>query len=253
MYKEDFVAVIKVNKKIVREMDGGKVKLPFNTEYTIALKNKRFCRCVVDIFIDGKFIGKSLCLLGHQEVNLERFLDCERKFKFIQKTKQIQEHRGDKIDDGIITIKFRYENPAIVVKKPQDVWYDSLYGDIYRADLPTHYYSPKVGSGDVINADSTYLSTNQPINMASRSITDPNDDEGITVKGSHSNQRFYECAVVPLESEVHEINFQLIGYHPTESEKDPPIFVTSKVTCAVCGNRSCASAKFCSECGSALN
>lgn len=265
MYKNDFVAVVKVNGKVVREKDGSTIQLPFGSEYTIALKNKRFVRCLVDIFIDGSWIGGSLILRPHEEVNLERFIDSPNKFRFIQKTREIQDYRGDKIDDGIITVKFRFEKVTykperkILLEKYNDIMDDNTYrhariGGLSRG-CDMYYNSPNT-TGDIVNASlrSTIVS-NAEVTPDAMLMDKPADDEGITVKGSHSDQKFVSSHIEELEDETHVINFEVRGFQPSEESKtdEDVIYVQSKITCPTCGTRSRASAKFCSNCGTALD
>jgi hypothetical protein len=69
------------------------------------------------VWIDGQDVldGKSLILNPNETVELEGFLrgmQGRNKFRFIQKTKEISDHRGDRIDDGLIRVEFAYEKPA---------------------------------------------------------------------------------------------------------------------------------------------
>ena len=66
------------------------------------------------ISIDGVDVlnGQSLLVNPNDTTELEGFLnDCiaKNKFKFIPKTEEISEYRGDKIEDGLIRVEFWYE------------------------------------------------------------------------------------------------------------------------------------------------
>jgi hypothetical protein len=106
MYKNNFIAVIKHKGKILREIDG-EVSLPFNSQYTILLKNKDSRRALADIEVDGENVlaGKSLIIEGYSSQEIKGFMrnmSITNRFKFIHKTKEISNHRGDRIDDGLI-------------------------------------------------------------------------------------------------------------------------------------------------------
>lgn len=113
MYNSGLVAVVKVNGRILRE-SRDEVYLPFNSEYSILLKNLESRKCLVKITIDSQDVldGNSLIVDPNTESELKGFMNgnkAKNKFKFIQKTKEISEHRGDKIDDGMIRIEYWFE------------------------------------------------------------------------------------------------------------------------------------------------
>ena len=120
MYKNNFAAAIRVNGKILKEFKDT-VYVPFNSEYEIRLKNlSPSQRCGVSITIDGQSVtdGRVIVDIG-QTLDLERFIknhDHGNRFKFIERTSKIEEHRGIKIDDGLIVIKYTFENKALNVE-----------------------------------------------------------------------------------------------------------------------------------------
>lgn len=120
-FKKGFVAAIKSKNKILREKDGV-VYLPFGSEYSILLKNLENRKVLVKIKIDGEDVIKGgLVIKPEQAVDLERYVRDNlfegHKFKFIQKTQEIIEHRGERIDDGIIRIEFAFEK----IRHPVDI------------------------------------------------------------------------------------------------------------------------------------
>jgi len=120
-YKDHFVVEVKYDGKILRVKDGA-VYLPFGSEYTLLLKNLNSKKASVKVHIDGQDVldYSSLIIGGNGQAELEGFLSgttARNKFKFIHKTKEIQEHRGDKADDGIIRVEFAFEKP-----KPKTIW-----------------------------------------------------------------------------------------------------------------------------------
>lgn len=70
-----------------------------------------------------------------------------KAFRFIQKTQKISEHRGDRIDDGIVRIEFQFEKALPEVKTvythtnhihhdyyhPNSYWYGPYHGGCYGA------------------------------------------------------------------------------------------------------------------------
>ena len=96
MYKNKLVAVIKSKGKVLREF-GEIVNLQFQSEYSIFLKNLSSKRAVINITVDGDIVtGDGLVLDARSEVELERFIDSAHKFKFIERSDKIENHRGIK-------------------------------------------------------------------------------------------------------------------------------------------------------------
>jgi len=112
VYKDRFVAVIKCGGKVLREKDDT-VTLPFGSEYSLLLKNLESRIAVVKVTVDGQdAIDGSLILQPNSQCELEGFLkghEVKNRFRFIQKTEEIVEHRGDRVDDGIIRVEYRFE------------------------------------------------------------------------------------------------------------------------------------------------
>ena len=114
-HKDYFIVEVKYQGKILRMKDGA-FYLPFWSEYSIFLKNLNSRRASVKVHVDGQdaLDYSSLILEPNTSTELQGFLSgtvARNRFKFIQKTKQIQEHRGDRIDDGMIRVEFAFEKP----------------------------------------------------------------------------------------------------------------------------------------------
>lgn len=122
MYQSKLVASLKANGKILREFKDT-VYIPFGSEYSFLIKNLNTTRAVVNIFIDGESVVEGgLVVNAGQEVDLERYvtagnLKAGNKFKFIERTANIEEHRGVKLEDGLVRIEFQYE------KHPLQDWF----------------------------------------------------------------------------------------------------------------------------------
>ena len=114
MYGNQLAAAIKVNGKVLREFKDT-VYIPFNQEYSILVKNLNTQRAVVNIYIDGdNVVPGGLVLNSGQEVDLERSikngnLNEGNRFKFIERTDKIENHRGIKLEDGIVRIEYQFE------------------------------------------------------------------------------------------------------------------------------------------------
>jgi hypothetical protein len=77
-------------------------------------------------------------------------------------------------------------------------------------------------------------------------------DVGITVPGSKSTQSFQTTTVGALDPTVHNIVLKLVGDLGDNKPVTKPVTVAHKPKCVTCGKQNKAHAKFCSECGTAL-
>jgi len=253
VYSKKFVAVIKCNGKILREVNENEVILPFGAEYSILLKNLDNRRSVVNVTIDGSDVlnGRRLVIDANKESELKGVMinnSVRNAFKFIQKTKKIQDHRGDKIDDGLIRIKFGFERPVL-----STTYTDYTYPTVYRSfsnhssDVYGNVFNSSVSEGRGISG---------PVSQANSVVMDslssvPQVDEGITVPGSELRQDFNTTYVGSIE-DYGTIILQLKGTDVKEEPVKTPIFVSTKLECPTCGTKSRYGTKFCSECGTNL-
>ncbi|MFW9871867.1 MAG: hypothetical protein ACFFG0_02110 [Candidatus Thorarchaeota archaeon] len=284
-YKDNFVVEVKCNGKILRVRDGA-VYLPFGSEYSIFLKNLNSRKASVKIHIDGQDVldYSSLILEPNSSTELQGELGgtaVRNRFKFIKKTEKIQEHRGDRVDDGMIRVEFSFEKrkKEILREDHEHHHHHHHHNHSYYHWWPQWTYTSHnagtkdnlVGSsgGDFTDsrnaADNLRSLTNsvQAYNCSVGNITQdslgieslgkPLDDEGITVKGSECYQSFRYGSIGELEqSQV--ITIQLKGMANSGNiTVEKPVTVKDKLTCSTCGTKSKSSSKFCSECGTFLN
>ena len=256
MYKKNFVAAIKVNGRILRE-SSDRVELPFGSEYSILLKNLDSVRSQAKISIDGQDATGWLVLQPGQDLEIERFvknLDRGNRFKFIERTERIENHRGVKIEDGLVRIEFKrekkYELPKIVEHHTYHYdYYPYLWPRIhFKTNLtPTIYCNSVTTSGSLggLQVQNTSFSAQ---NNVMRST--PENDVGITVPGSLSNQKF--TLVSDFETEQSEV----ITLHLVGRKAEEPVRVAKtvrmKLQCETCGRKNKSNMKFCSECGTSL-
>lgn len=241
-YRNNFAVAIKHNGKILRELED-LIYLPFGSEYSVLLKNKNSRKAVVDIEIDGQDVldGNSIIVGPNQSTELKGFMKgstAKNKFRFIKKTKKISAHRGDRIDDSLVRVEYRFETPPPVHN------YDQVY---YRSPSVQHdWYNTPIASCNL--SQSTFSS-----NVLSKSV-----DTGITAKGSEINQAFERGNVGDLETSSSVITLQLVGRKPSTAGPyvgklvKKPLTVRAKLTCDLCGTKSKSSAKFCRECSNYL-
>ena len=290
MYSNKLVATLKANGKILREFKET-VYVPFGSEYSLLLKNLNTVRAVVNVFIDGEDqCPGGLVLNAGQEVDLERSIKNNNllegnRFKFIERTGAVEQHRGTKLEDGIIRIEFQFEK---YVAPSQTLW-GSTWNDHWKnSNLCYPAGARNIGStsgslgnftnvGGVMRSIDTskgefvktqasqninqYCADNN-IQCSAQSVHDgmatmdsyspPKNDIGITVPGSKSEQKFYTATMGALDPEKHSIVLKLLGETADNRPVEKPITVKAKPKCVTCGKQNKATAHFCSECGTAL-
>ena len=148
MYRSNFVCSLKVGGKILRE-NSGVVTLPFGSEYGVLLKNLGSRRAMVKVSVDGQDAteGTRLILQPNSSLELERFikegnLKSGNRFKFIERTKKIEDHRGIKEDDGLVRVEFWAEKEVVDVPIRRTHYYDE-YVPVQKphwVPYPTPYY-----------------------------------------------------------------------------------------------------------------
>jgi len=271
MYNSKLVASIKANGKVLREFKDT-VYVPFGSEYSILLKNLNTVRALINIYIDGdNVVPGGLVLNAGQEIDLQRAIrngnmDEGNKFKFIERTGKIEDHRGVKLEDGLIRVEYQFEKVytkyqpatwAVTTPSWQPTSMDSYYGDVIRH---TTAAAPKSMSGTVTCSSASYAATSMAVGSATLNASAtaqaynaaPQTETGITVAGSKSEQKFVTASWFATESEKHNIILKLLGETPDNEAVRKPITVKAKPKCVTCGKQNKATAKFCSECGTAL-
>jgi hypothetical protein len=254
MYAEKVVAAIKVKGRILRE-DGESVILPFGAEYSVLVKNLNSVRIQIKVAVDGKDAteGTRLIVAPNSSLELERFikdgnLASGNRFKFIRRTKEIDDYRGIGADDGLVRVE--------------------AWREVVRPFVPTPYYyvpiqylwgprDPYITNGIYYrSADLATMSTTasnfSPARKSESAVASPSSEEGITVPGSVSEQHFYSISGFDLEPESMVLVLRLRG-DVAGKVVEEPVTVNDKVTCETCGKSSDRGVdRFCARCGTAL-
>jgi hypothetical protein len=221
MYSNNFAAAIKVNGQILREI-GNTVYIPFGSEYEIRLKNLNSSRAKVKVQIDGENVtGNGLVLKSLETVDLERFirdgnLKEGNRFKFIERTTKIENYRGIKLEDGLITIQYEFELDFLTTNKTNSNWH-------------------------LKSLSSTKINCSYRCN-----------ETGITVEGSKSNQSFGTTQWQGSIGGINVLTIKLLGETEDNKKIREPVTVKTKLECKTCGTLNAATSKFCSECGTSL-
>ena len=213
MYNQKLVASLKANGKILREFKDT-VYCPFGAEYSILIKNLNTVRAVVNVYIDGENqTPGGLVLNAHQEVDLERSIKNGNllegnRFKFIERTGSVEQHRGVKLEDGLIRIEYQYEIPRPIINVSDNNFWkkDNLY---YPPGVRgwTDTNSGTSASGEFWN-NATYgtagaSSGSMNINGILRNA-DYSNGEKTRVRASGATAEYCATAGISSQSEIHD-------------------------------------------------
>jgi hypothetical protein len=298
MYSNKMAFAIKVNGKVLKEFKDT-VYVPFGSEYSILIKNLHTTRAVVHVFIDG--VGQTvngIVVDAGSECDLERSLlngsmTAGNKFKFIERTGAVEEHRGIQLEDGLVKIEYQFESATQIrtpVWQTQDHYYNGLkvgtsvnplnvngswlsasgstnsmnigttsatynVGGVMRgADMSRGEMTGAVASAAINQycADNGIKSTSGEVHDGAATMDCGFNDAGITVSGSKSEQRFSTAYVGRMDSERFSMVIKLLGETPDNRPVTKSVTVKTKPRCTSCGKQNRATAKFCTECGTAL-
>jgi len=243
MFRNNMIVSIKSNSKFLKE-DGEYVRLPFGSEYSIYMKNQNETDALVSITIDGQDVlsGNKIILRSKSVLDLEGFLDggqVRNKFRFIERTDRIDEHRGIRPDDGIISISFTYEKEKPKYQ-PYVVYYPKWEWKYVPYTITTTAYPSTIIQGGTIN--SGYSSNYAVYTNYSNNLINEN---GITVEGSRTSQNFGYGWLGEMEDVSTTMSLKLLGLK-NETEK---IYTSDLHNCKICGYKSKKNFNFCPECG----
>lgn len=295
MYSNKFAACIMVDDEVVREIrkeGADHIYLPFGTDYQIRLKNLDYRRAVVSISIDGEdaLDGSRLVVEGNSTTDLKGFLDpktnnARNAFRFIEKTERVSEHRGDRVDDGLVRIEVQFEEDLpkieqIIKYVPQQplqpwhpwdswfpqcphqptIWYGS--GFCHTTGQFSHSSNANFTPGDAINniqcnvnehtVDAEDVEDVDLSNIPETTNTIGTGNAGITVTGPIINQAFVTTHIRRLTAEKVVLVFKLVGKSKYNKPVVKPLLVKSKIECPTCGEKCKSGTKFCVECGTCL-
>ena len=237
MYNEKLVVAVKSDGKILREY-GEDVFIKFGSDYSLLIKNLNTeYKALVKVTIDGKDVldGNKLIIDPNSSTNLKGFLSGNKvrnKFKFIEKTKDIENYRGNKLEDGLIRVTYRFEKSFMCN--------NFVYTNNIQNDFP-NFYNTNISSANML------LSSNVDCSVRSE------NNVGITTNGDNNvNQVFNTGNIGCLDLIEHVIILRLLG--KTESNKyiRNTVKIKTKLKCNVCGKKSSSSAKYCRNCGTCL-
>lgn len=289
MYGNQLVAAIKVSGKVVREFKDT-VYLPFGSEYSIYLKNlDPSRRAIVNVYIDGKCVTDNGLVVEHgKPCNLKRAIDGNlkkgNKFKFIERDGKVEEHRGIEAEDGLVRIEYAFEKKLLITDdiyvpyRRERRWYDRPFyydnwpyttiGGCVRDTTSTgdsihHAFTSQVSNAvgeqkafDAADVEAVSASVKTKSTKSRKgpqlSAPQPQNETGITVKGSKSKQKFTEVASF-ITGDTHVLVIRILGQTEDNEEVRTVVNTKTKIECENCGTKNKATSKFCSHCGTSVH
>lgn len=324
MYANQLAVAIKSAGKVLREFNRDHVYLPFGAEYSVFIRNLDPSRRVLArLLIDGKDIGDGTRFVvpAGGSIDLERyvrngnFLEGNR-FKFIERTPGVENHRGVGVEDGLISVEYNFEQRAPEIQwvprtryyyddwQPARIYYGNVHNTLGGAVGSSDTFTKSSGglgiapSSESYDADASYdgdtghklasvprsksadsvkmKSSGRGISGASASLNAspasanysanvnqvllnqvsanaaPQNDAGITVDGSVSNQQFHHSYGFPTDSTTFSIVLKLLGQTEKGQEVVQAVTVQRKIKCTTCGTLNKGTAKFCTDCGASM-
>ena len=274
MYKNGFVAAIKINDKFVEEQGDGTCVVPFDSEYAIRLKNRNSRKALAKVYIDGEDVSPNskFILDVNSTLDLERFvkdLDKGDKFKFVPLSDGRVADKNN-FENGCIEVHFQLVAPVV---KPIVIDHITEHHHHHHDDwdrYPWYPYKPwrhpywhdgpyyVSNAGDAIgggtftacntNSDVTLNCNNEPVSLnycSSKGMSAGLPvEKGATIKGSESRQKFSYSYVGELEQTETIIKLQLVGTRELHIVKE-----FTKTHCAKCGKKYVINDVYCSGCG----
>ena len=238
MFKSNLVVAVKAEDKYLTDQ-GNKVYLPYGTEYSLFFRNKDKRKALIGpIYIDGKDVlnGNRMIVDSSETWLFEGFYESNEeqshRFKFIEKTDKIVDHRGNGPEDGLISVEFKFEKPHMPYVH---TYVSSPYGSLN--------YPPGVR-----NFSNTLYST--AIGSVSANVQASVDLGGITGKGNEVEQE-YNSGHIGVTEDHDVLTFGLYGAN-SEGKVTQILTSKTKVECNLCGTKNSPTGKFCSECGNHL-
>jgi len=261
-YDEQFVLCVLHNGHPVREI-GGKVHLPFHSDYKVRVKNKNpFLRAKARIWIDGRQVSNlgDFILQPNETLDLERFLDesmtSGNKFRFVPLGDGRVNDPTDP-ENGIIKVEF-YREMRPLPRPPIRPIRKSFGPSRTNADW-SYYPSTTLGSstftgGSRGTTSSCYVSN--CVSPVAESLVP--DSAGATVEGGFSGQSFVygsdfqtELFPVTLELRIRGIDQRETNWADSPSTPGRP---KKRIKfCPNCGAKRHGMAKFCASCGTAYH
>lgn len=291
MYSTNFATAIRVGGNVLRENgDEVQLPFGSEYSIRLKNLNTVRAMVKVDIDGHDVTDGRWLILEPNTSFDLERSIrdgnmSLGNKFKFIERTSAVENYRGIGSEDGLIRVEYKFEIPQYRPSYRPSFFRspDSSYMKGARSmrsfnsggisgqsigstlgDVNVNYTS----SGSIPSASNCVNTTTtggigEGITFSKlapdeserscnfMSMEDLDNDSGITVEGSISNQQFAHGDWFPTESSAHVLVFRLRGQHG-KLKVGHPVTVKTQLHCSICGRNNKHNNKFCGGCGASL-
>ena len=266
-----FIIAILSNGKVLREVNG-KVFIPFDSEYSIKIKNPTLNRVGVSIDIDGTSITSQKIIIDKlSDITLNRMcidgdLNSGSALKFVSvKHKDVQDPSSH--ENGQIKVSFFKE----VVRFGNSVITTNHIHHHHHIDYPFWYNSNTTygnGAGDVVGINNivedchnlNFTSSTGPSasystnNLRTKSCNQGTlrrvqasvDTLGATVPGNQTTQQF---TTVDIELESTPCSVMVLTLR---GRKNEPLYTHDVLYCTKCGNKVKKNDNFCRRCGTKI-
>lgn len=264
MYNNKLAVALKsANGKVLREISDT-VYIPFGSEYSILVKNLHTsARVKVQVFIDNNNVAEGQCFViePKSSLDLERFVKSQsqgNRFKFIERTAGVANHRGVDAEDGLIRVEFKYETEASVNRKWRNVYNNMTSINCSSDNSGMRGIGPSIGGPSCQLGSPRSRSSSNGATMdfmdqpTTQTYSAQVNDVGVTAPGSISNQQFHTAEDFETESLGHSMVLHILGETEDNKAIREPVTVKTKIECVSCGVKNKVQSKFCTECGTSL-
>jgi hypothetical protein len=222
--KDGFAVSVLHDGYPVREFSYG-VPIPFDSEYTLRIKNTHERRATAKVFIDGALVSKlgDFVIPANGKLDLERFLDSSlhegQRFKFVAFDHPDVDDPSRE-ENGLVLVEFQHEktnlpaledqNLYIIMEGDETVWpiitIEPCSGDDCYT-LTTDDGSWGWANSDLGSIDDTWITDGSiTVSINTSSSVSP----GATVPGGHSDQKFREVDI-EVEDKVTILELRIVG------------------------------------------
>jgi hypothetical protein len=247
MHSNSFVLAVKdSNGRILREL-GGRVYLPFGSEYSLFLKNMHDVRACCAITIDGTDIlgGQELIIPASGNLDLERFLadgnmNKGKKFRLVEKSdSRVQDPSNP--ENGIVEVSFWKELKPII-------YYADPIPTPWIAPMPFKYpYDPFYKTTCNLMSSST-PNIGAKTSFSANCCADMSASNAATIEGSASRQAFSTTYFAGKDGAATVLRLTMVGCN-----KPITVNETKHIFCGRCGKRNSFRMTYCGKCGLKLD
>lgn len=247
MFSNDFVVCVMVEGRCLEEDRAGNIKIPFDSEYSIFLKNKHDRRATANVKVDGQSVG-TFVVDANSSFELKRPEKTNRAFRFVHIDSNAAKMDGKsrKTDgtNGLIEVEWKLEfkqekvkyvpYPVIVPEpvpyypsRPRRRWNEESRPILHKFVPDTYTYNGdpqarRITSGGITGQSFSASNSTQSYEYLNavdeHKPISSRDEVGATVEGKSTNQYFIE---VDIQTEVTStlMVLSLKGYDVSEEDK----------------------------------